>query len=233
MGRVIIAVSGWAKSGKDTFSNLIIKEKNAKKITFAEPLKNAVSNDFSLPADYMYDQNKKEIPLRDMPVEPKDKFSFIIAKYLYKEFRTWTGQIPDSYECRISNSGNEEFVGIVKNKLVKLFWTPRALMIAEGSIKRSVDSNFWVKKAIQKTEKNGLFIISDWRYRSELNGIKSCLNLSDKIITVRINRFENTKSEDSSERDLDDESFDFVIENKSSIESFEEKIKIFLKELGV
>lgn len=235
MGRVIVALSGWAKSGKDTLANHLIDKKKAKKISFAEPLKARVSDDFNLSSDYMHNQDKKEVPLYDIPVEPKDQFSLMIAKYLVKEFRSWTGQIAETWFYGQTESSDEKkFLGILKDgKKVKLFWTPRAMMIVEGSTKRSIDCNFWVKKAIEKAEKNGLFVIADLRYKSELDGIANTINPEDKLITIRVNRFESTQSQDSSERDLDDATFDYVIENKGSLEEYMEKINNILNEIEI
>lgn len=231
MSKTFILVSGWAKSGKDTLASYLAQEKKAKRISFADPLKEEVSKDFGLPIEWLYDQSKKEIPLHSLPVEPKDLFAIKIAEHLYKEFRTWTGQIPESYVFHVDNEFNEsKFLGLVDNKFLKLFWTPRALMIAEGSIKRSVDPDFWAKKAIEKAENEKIIVVPDWRYESELQAVRKTLSKEDKLITIRVNRFESTTSQDPSERGLDKYKFDYVIENKGTLQEFLVKINNILKE---
>ena len=49
--------------------------------------------------------------------------------------------------------------------------------------------------------------------------------LGKNLITVRVNRFTNTPSEDPSERDLDNYKFDVVIENTSSLEELLNKVE--------
>jgi hypothetical protein len=237
MGRTIIAISGWAKSGKDTLANFLIKEKNAKRLAFADSLKEMVAAQYNIPLEWTHDQLKKEIPLRGMPVEPKDSFSKMIAKFMYKEFRTWTGQTPSGYCFFDHDLGHITpdgiFYGIAKGEKLKLFWTPRALCILEGSVKRTANSEYWVKKAIEKADKNGLFVISDLRYQSEIYSIKTSMSEEDTLVTVRVNRFEKTQSNDPSERDLDNAEFDHVIKNDGTLEEYMLKINNMLKERGL
>ena len=99
------------------------------------------------------------------------------------------------------------------SSLEQLYWTPRALAILEGSAKRSADGNFWVKKALSEMDPNGLYVISDLRYKNEVSSVK---NLSThNVINVRIDRFDSTPSADPSENDLNDYNFDFRLNNKN------------------
>lgn len=95
------------------------------------------------------------------------------------------------------------------------FHTPRSLAILEGSIKRSVNPNYWVDLVASQMATDKNYVISDWRYRSEFAALEH-LN----PITIRIDRFDTCASTDASERDLDHFLFDHVIQNRSSLTEF-------------
>lgn len=97
------------------------------------------------------------------------------------------------------------------------FWTPRALCILEGTAKRAVYANYWVKRVVDIVV--GLpdtnFVISDMRYRSEADTLKLFI---PSIRTVRIDRFDSIATDDPSERDLDVYKFDYKLDNRKSVE---------------
>lgn len=220
--KTIFAISGWAKSGKDTMAEVLINEFSAQRISFAGPLKENVVEDFSeVSKEDTINQNLKERPIKAMPVDPRDAFSRTVCEFMVREFRTASGQRPTSYMYVSYDDGHKMFYGSVDGKNhEKVYWTPRALMILEGSTKRSADPDYWVKKAVEKAGSDGLFVISDLRYKSELSGLKMALGPDDKLVTVRVNRFDTTESTDPSERDLDDAEFDYIIENRSSLDLY-------------
>lgn len=97
------------------------------------------------------------------------------------------------------------------------YWTPRALCILEGSIKRSVDPNFWIRKTIETTVMNrhSNYVISDMRYKSEANAFKMFL---PETAIIRIERFSGVETNDPSERDLDNyEQFTHRIINTGTV----------------
>jgi hypothetical protein len=99
----------------------------------------------------------------------------------------------------------------------QLYWTPRALAILKGSSNRSVTSNFWVNRAFQVIEAelnedpNKLIVVTDVRYKSELEQFED--RFEEKVIFIRVKRFHSSPSNDPSERDLDDHNFDYYIDN--------------------
>lgn len=104
------------------------------------------------------------------------------------------------------------------------FWTPRALCILEGSAKRSVYSNYWVKSIaseIISDAGNRSFVISDLRYKSEADTLRALL---PGIVLARINRYDEIETKDPSERDLDDYRFDFVLNNKGTVDELYNQI---------
>ncbi len=193
----VVAVSGWKRSGKDTIADYLVQKYEAKRIAFADPLKEMVSELFGLSLDTINNPATKEAPLLDLPVEMKDKFSTNNNRFLWGEFRDQNG--------KRYGEGSPESV---------MCWTPRALCIMLGSSMRCIDPNFWVKKAIQQTKPGQLYVISDLRYRNEIESLKKEVS---NVKAIRINRFDTCESTDPSERDLDNYQFDALIENKGTI----------------
>ncbi len=247
----IFALSGYKQSGKDTCANHLIS-KGFIRVSFADPLKDMVSKTYNIPRNYLDDPKYKEMPLEQYPVIPKDKFTLELSKILYGEFKTINGHRPSDYHIDVSNT----FLGVIGKDLVQLYWSPRSLAILEGSVKRTVTTNYWVEtaiKQIQSKEWSGFpiekgwskedidkkyqemkdynnklnFVISDLRYRSEIEQLKAAFGKD--LITVRINRFDSCASEDPSERELDNSKFDIVIENKGSVEDLYSKLEELVK----
>lgn len=206
----VIAISGWKRSGKDTVAEYLIKEHGFTRFGFADTLKDMVAEQYGIPRSHCDDPNFKEEPILTMPVQTKDKFGETIHNFMRGEFRPGDMSGGDS----------------------PLFWTPRALCILEGSVKRSARTDYWVKKVVdniykvdgEKVANNQevYAVISDLRYRSELGQLREAFG-SD-LITVRINRFEDCPSTDPSERDLDNAEFDVVLSNTGTLEELYEKV---------
>lgn len=234
----VIAISGWKRSGKDTVAEHLI-QKGFTRVSFADPLKDMVASEYDIPRSYCDDPKFKEAPLEQYPVLPKDDFTLNIAKMMYKEFRTAGGHPPMEYHVDASGA----FLGVMGRHVEQLYWTPRALCILKGSINRAVDSSYWVGRTINHiTNKSSNsfkskeiesfmlnpvvsnnFVISDLRYRSEVEQLKQAFGKN--LITVRVNRFDDCQSSSPSERDLDGHKFDIVLENKGTLEEFLSKVE--------
>lgn len=105
---------------------------------------------------------------------------------------------------------------LLRGELSSGYWTPRALCILEGSIKRSVNSNYWVRSVANEIlGTRGNYVISDMRYKSEADTLRILL---PSLITLRLDRFDSIDTQDPSERDLDDYKFDIVTGNRGTTE---------------
>ncbi len=197
----IIALSGWKRSGKDTVAEYLVDNFGAKRLAFADQLKYMVTQLFGVSRETINNPETKEAPLAHYPVDPKDSFSKHVTFFMHGELKQPEG---DS----------------------KRYWTPRALCILTGSIMRTVDSDYWVKQVVSQAEPGGLYVISDVRYKSE---IQSLINSGSRVVSVRINRFDSSSSADPSERDLDDYSFDLIIENRQTLEDLYKTIDTVLR----
>lgn len=214
----LICISGWKGSGKDMLAAYLIEKYGATRVSFADPLKDGVASDYGIDRSSLDDPNRKETPILTMPVDPQDKYSKMIAEFLIKEFRNKDGKVPTgffySHHGFLGTFENTGFEGYVEGMTLydKAYWTPRALAILEGSTKRSARSNHWVQKAIEKAKNvNGMVVISDLRYKSELSQIKAAFG--DDVTFIRVNRFKESPSNDPSERDLDDGEFNGYVDN--------------------
>lgn len=206
----VIMISGWAGSGKDTATNYFLNcIKNSYRISFADVLKDSVASMYGIDRKSLDDRDLKESPILSLPLLPKDKFSTQLSDIL------------------INSNAFKEYNG-------KKYWTPRGLAILIGSVNRTVDPNFWVKQAISKMKDNSAtYIISDWRYRNESEAMEDLLPEGTNFLKLRINRFNNTLSQDSSERDLDNYEFDYIINNNKAIDDFNVNLYNLISELKV
>lgn len=238
----IFAVSGWAGSGKDTVAEYLIKTHGFRRVAFADILKDMVAEQYGIDRSSLDDRDRKEKPLLHMPVNPKDNYSKMINEYLVKEFRSAAGYRPVGFEYQ-----GAEFYGVFYvdpstgtpvhptssvspgvKELYRVYWTPRALAILEGSTKRSANSNYWVERAARYMAELSAgcpdrnFVISDVRYKNEIDQLRSLA--PGAVVPIRVNRFDTTASTDSSERDLDDYLFQYAVSNKGTFEELFSKV---------
>jgi hypothetical protein len=211
---MLVAISGWKRSGKDTVAEHLIKTRGAKRLGFADPLKEMVSSIFGLTREYIDDPKTKEAPLLHMPVLTKDRFSANANDFLFGEFRFKDGSSPVG-KALPKPWSNLSQVEAINKWNGQLYWTPRALCIMIGSSMRSIDPNFWVDKALSQIKDDQLYVISDVRYKSEMETLKEKI---PNLLSLRIIRFENCESQDPSERDLDDYKFDYFVRNNSTVD---------------
>lgn len=228
----VIAISGWKRSGKDTAANYLVNNGYIR-AAFADVLKDMVAAEYGIPRSHCDDPEHKEAPILTLPVIPKDTFTLMIAKMMFREFRTASGHPPMDYHIDVSGA----FLGVLGRDAQQLYWTPRALCILKGSVNRAVDSAYWVGRTIfniqdqmhptvQRYQDVGTadkFVISDLRYQSEVSQLREAFGAN--LITVRVNRFDDCQSQDPSERDLDNAKFDIVIENKGSLDDLYKKLE--------
>jgi dephospho-CoA kinase len=216
----IICFSGFKGSGKDTCANFLIEKHNAVRVALADPLKDSVSEEYGVDRSSLDDPKRKESPILSLPVDPKDGFSEMIARFMIGEFRTASGQ---KYQVKGTLDVYSRFNGVLVTPDETLYHTPRSLAILKGSVNRSVMSNYWTQKTFEKAENllketpNKLVVVTDVRYRSELAQFKE--RFGDQVTFVRVNRHEESTSTDPSEMDLADARFDFYIENTSTLEN--------------
>lgn len=233
----LICLSGWKRSGKDSLAAYLINKYNALQLSFAGPLKDMASQEFEVPRHYFDDQDFKEQPLLNLPMTPKDDFAFTLAKFMYKEFRTADGKSIDGFV----EDGNEYKAYVQPANTpyfyVDAFHTPRSIAILKGSSNRTVDPNYWIKKAFIKADDefqrspNRIVVVTDLRYRSEAAEVERAFPESNLII--RIDRFETSPSNDPSERDMDKYNFKYRLDNRGTLENTYQQLDNILVSKGL
>lgn len=222
----VLGISGWRRSGKDTAGDFLRKH-GFMRVAYADALKANVANFYGLSDEHMTDQKLKEEPLFEYPAYVGDKGSLSITSAFMKELCTASGRKLGQYDIMLYDGD----YAYLQEEI--LYWTPRALMIMEGTSKRSVHKDYWVMQAINKIDKMSKsfknFYISDMRYKSEAESMKK--EFGSEFVSVRINRFDDCPSTDASERDLDDYLFDYIIDNKGTLKEFEDKILSLVMEV--
>lgn len=80
------------------------------------------------------------------------------------------------------------------------------------------DSSFWIRLLVQQIKKDDpdFFVISDWRYKEEYNFLKFAFPEAE-IIKIRIVRKSVIILNESSEHELDNERFNFIIHNEGTL----------------
>lgn len=219
---MIYLLSGWKRSGKDTAANYLI-EKGMERRAFADSLKDDVAKFLGIRRSDMDDNDFKEKAILDRPVKAYDSFSKMTTEFLAKEFRTEDNRKPiDVNWCdnKLFATYND---GLVTENF-PLYWTPRAACIFIGSVGRAYHSNHWVDRALKNVENYNDYVVSDFRYVSEYNRVVELFG-KENVCTVRINRFDTIDSTDDSERNLDNFTFDYIIDNKGTMEEYLNNLK--------
>ena len=180
---MIILLSGYRGSGKDTAASYLVNHYGFTRLAFADALKDHVAEQYQVPRELLDSPAGKEAPLYSLPVVSTDSFSEAIHKVLSSELQ----------------SG---------------FWTPRALLILEGSIKRAVAPQYWLLNIVNQIVTTDKVVISDWRYRSELEQLRA---MELNPVTMRVSRYTSIDTQEASERDLDSQEFHHKIHNDQDI----------------
>jgi hypothetical protein len=217
----IVALSGWKGSGKDMVADYLFSHHGFEKLSFASVLKDMTAIQYNIPRSHFDDRDFKEAPILTLPVTSEDNWSDAILEMVYPHLRTKDSQAPEYFLIykgmaygTMPLSGHSKD-GIPLNLTAPLYHTPRSLLIIEGCTKRSIALDYWVKAALASTKPDGLYVISDVRFKSEMRQLRDTIGPAN-VLSIRIERFEETSSVDPSERDLDSWLFDGYLNNKQS-----------------
>lgn len=121
----------------------------------------------------------------------------------------------------------------LQSELSSGYWTPRALCILEGSVKRSVYANYWVKQVLGEVieNPNSRYVITDLRYKSEVDVLNM---LFPEVLLLRVERKGLVlTTQDPSERDLDDYPFETRILNHGTIQDLHGTVDLVLNHMGI
>lgn len=188
---IILMLSGYLQSGKDTVADYLVENYNYKRLAFADILKDQVSELYNISRDILDTTEGKN---KIHPTDSKGR-------------------------------------------------TNRQILIDHGQEKRAQDPNYWVDKVIEKITSSpaslslslpeARYVISDWRFENEFKRIQSRISKWTKLYTVRISRYDQAEIQDISETSLDDFDFNYVIQNRETLEKLYKQIDTLMFILDV
>jgi hypothetical protein len=176
---MIIGLSGYARSGKDTAADRLVNDHGFTRHSFAAPMKEA-----------MYILN---------PIVSSDS----IGNFRYQG-------LVDVYGLDSAKESNPEI-----RRLLQVFGT---------EVGRSMfGNNFWVDLTLNNI-KEGNVVISDVRFKNEADAIKKA---GGQVWRINRNGI-GPVTDHSSEIDLDDYNFDYIIDNDYSVMDLHNVIDMLL-----
>ena len=197
---MIIGISGKAQSGKDTVCKMIVY--TIWYYNYSQRLQ-----PFSL--EHYNNTYEKFGEVIDFTCWYKTSFANKLKQCLSNILNVSISKFEDN-EFKKSEV---EWLGITVRELLQKFGT---------AIRNEVSDDFWVKACLNNLEKDDDYLITDVRFKSEAKGIKDL-----EGIIVRVNREGAGAGNHISEIDLDDYSFDCVINNDGNMEDLLLKVKEF------
>lgn len=197
---MIIGISGKAQSGKDTVSKMIVYT-----VWYYNCSRHL--QPFSL--EHYNNTYKKFGDVIDFTYWYKTSFANKLKQCLSNILNVSISEFEDND----FKKSEVEWLGITVRELLQKFGT---------AIRNEVSDDFWVKACLNNLEKEDDYLITDVRFKSEAKGIKDL-----EGIIVRVNREGAGAGNHISEIDLDDYSFDYVINNDGNMEDLLLKVKAF------
>lgn len=189
---MIIGLIGRARSGKDTFAELLAEQiflaagKRFILMAYAQELKLRVQKDFDLSYDQLWGDLK---------------------------------EIPD-HRYRKSNVNNMVAGRREKSEIEWAFWTPREIMQAFGQFYRTIDTLFWVNNLFSTIEEKEFknVIITDIRHPNEATPVSERNGYLIKVTSEREDKPDIHGPGHISETAMDDyDKVDFTVQNDGSI----------------
>jgi hypothetical protein len=123
-----------------------------------------------------------------------------------------------------------ETIDINISKLLGYSFTPRDAMIKVGTDfgRNMIHPNIWIESLFNRYNNQSNILITDLRFVNEYNEIKK-----KGGIVIRINRpnTSNNHNNHTSECELDNYIFDYIIDNNGTIEELKEKVINIIKNL--
>jgi hypothetical protein len=217
--KTLILISGWKESGKDTVYNFLQRKYGFIRVAFADLLKDQTATMYPVKRDELDSTAWKAKPMLDYPVIAKDDFSDAVQRLIYNHFATAEGLSPQA------NKDPELHLGRIDQVLCwdgqPLFWTRRAILVMDGSTKRTFNPNYWIDAPLLGAKVHPLIAVTDARYENEITRAVKLLEGEYDIITFRVDTLKPPLSTDASERSLDNFSFDRrVVNEHDGIEKF-------------
>jgi hypothetical protein len=205
---MIIGVSGFSGSGKDTVADTICKDPSFIKLAFADGIKRILQEVF----DFTYDQLWGPSATRNKPDEryPR-KDSFLTPRHALQSLGTEWGR--DCYEN---------------------VWVDLAIRMAKrldgSSIFRYSPTEGMIPASDFALPTKGV-LITDCRFRNELEGIRAAGGKIVRVLRKGLDTPPYGHSSETEQAGIPDSFFDHVFHNDGSLEDLPLKCTVMLKEL--
>ena len=167
----------------------------------------------------------------------KDSFYLLLKKILGNDVAIERTAFADELKCDIRPLLLEKFDIDINSYSDKEKEIVRPLMVSYGTLARSIDENFWIKKISKKVEKEQksdiISVITDVRYQNEQEWIKENFENS---INVFIHRAGNNPANEDERDNLPflKKNADYIVVwndfDDQNINEGEEKVKSFIYE---
>lgn len=205
---MIFGLVGKAQAGKDEFAKIAVEEFGATRVAFADAVKEEV-------ADFL-DKHNVCWEHRHLWGDGKDKEATLRMKHYDRPKR---GKLAAFITAHGDYSNGYHY------------FTPRSLMQWWGTeYRRSKDPDYWVKRAADKMNSDGIYVVTDVRFPNEVDmllGKSSCL-----VSVVRPDAMNISNPTHASETSLSDYTeFNYVVENNGTLEEYRNKVRVLLTEI--
>jgi len=207
---LLVALSGRARSGKDTFAEYLIDileseyGRSFKVDAFAHKLKQMCLEHFNLSREQLWGDDKEKVDLR----------------YPYK--------------LKIQQYPGSPFYEYDAGYKPMRYWTPREIMQELGSFYRKIDRDFWVRKLDERWKYASYtdLVITDVRHINECEYVKDNKGILIRVLRGDPQNIHNMEHESETALDeFGDDYFDINIQNDGSLEDLQAVAKDTAKAL--
>jgi hypothetical protein len=122
---IILLLSGWAHSGKDSVAKILVESYEFQKLAFADPIKQRVAKEQDIPLDWCYDQTKKSEPLPSGSRTLREELIRVGEEGRKENTGFWAQQIGEKI-LKSSSRGQRRFV-ISDWRILDELWTLQKL----------------------------------------------------------------------------------------------------------
>lgn len=205
---MILGLSGYARSGKDTAASVLVDEFGFTRIAFADKLREVLLAINPKVAEEIVEDDifseEREDPIKTVKSVYTARVSDVI------EYHGWDGYKETVY--------NDEIRGLLQR-------------LGTEAGRNILGPNIWVDTALRSLEPDGKYVVTDMRFPNEFAAVKERGGT-----TWRINRqgigpaVAPDGTVHPSETSLDDHQFDRVIANDVNFLKFKDKIRLIAME---
>lgn len=241
---MIISISGYAKSGKDTVGFII--QQLLSNVSENEILNHLEGKSLILTVDSKWYIKKWAALLKyitflilndskalsDSQEDKNEKVSliwnrYVVKRFLYEDENLQKLYVLDNYFGSLEEANKfRNDIGLDNTSepmLESLTIRDFLQQIGTNALRNNFHPDIWVNSLLNSYDLNSKWIITDTRFKNELDAIRDL-----KGLTIKIKRNNKPVNAHISETDIDNESFDYIIENTGSYEELISKVKIIL-----